>query len=305
MNEYFKKARKYYSFFNFSLKKPKKMIVFLCDGKYSHGGLADRLKGIISLFAFSLVKNIPFKIVYNFPFQLNDYLLENQYNWLPKKDKISSNFFQTKYFCLIDKSLADDLLKIKKIKKQTHFHANMDYLEQINSVFGTNFDFPTLFHALFKPTKELSDLLIFHKKQMGKQYISAHFRFIGLLGDFKDNRNNELAEHEKELLILKNLLVINDLVQKFPNQKIFVAADSQIFIERAKAIENVYVLDGNIVHIDKMKGEKSAYMRVFLDFLLISTSTKVFSVCSSEMYASQFPIYAAKINNVEFEKIMI
>ena len=305
MNDNFKKAKKYYSFFNFTLKKPKKMIVFLCDGKYSHGGFADRLKGIISLFAFALVKNVPFKIVYNFPFQLNDYLLENQYDWLPKKEKISSNFFQTKYFCLIDKCSADDLLTIKKIRKQTHFHANMDYLEQINSVFGTNFDFATLFHILFNPTKELSDLLMFHKTQMGQQYISAHFRFIGLLGDFKDNRNNELAENEKETLIKRNLLVINDLAQKFPNQKIFVAADSEIFIKQAKTIDNVYVLDGNILHIDKTKGEKSAYLRVFLDFFLISESTKVFSICSSEMYASQFPIYAAKINNVEFEKIII
>jgi len=178
-------------------------------------------------------------------------------------------------------------------------------LEQINSTFGTNFDFATLFHQLFKPTKELSDLINFHKQQIGGQYISAHFRFIGLLGDFKDNRNNELSEDEKKELIKKNLLIINNLKQKFPNKKIFVAADSNTFIEQAKQIDNVYVLDGNIIHIDKTKGENSAYMRVFLDFFLLSESEKVFSICSPEMYASQFPIYAAKINNIEFEKIII
>jgi len=284
----------------------KKVIVFLADGKRSHGGFADRLKGIISLFAFSLLKNVPFKIVYNFPFQLDNYLLENKYNWLPKKGKIMHFFFQKKYFCLIDQRSAENLLKINKIIKQTHFHANIDYLEQINSYFGTNFNFAVLFHQLFKPTQELSDLINFHKQKIGGQYISAHFRFIGLLGDFKDNRNNELAESEKNKLIEKNLLIIKNLTQKFQNNKIFVATDSKTFIEQAKLIDNVYVIqDGDIVHIDKTRGDNLAYMRVFLDFFIISESEKVFSVCSSEMYESQFPMYAAKINDVEFERIVV
>ena len=47
--------------------------VAVVDGRFYSGGLADRFKGIISLFAWAKSKNIPFKIEYTMPFQLSDY----------------------------------------------------------------------------------------------------------------------------------------------------------------------------------------------------------------------------------------
>ncbi len=45
-------------------------------------------------------------------------------------------------------------------------------------------------------------------------------------------------------------------------------------------------------------------MKPFIDFFyLISEAQKVFSIKNKDMYPSGFPQYAAKVNNIPFERI--
>ena len=296
------KALRTYSWFG-SSKKTQQSVVLLVDGKYAHGGFCDRLKGIISLYHYALANNIPFKIHYTYPFQLNDYLLPNEYDWVLKDGELSSNYRDVKYICLVRDPSAKRLLRLKT-DKQIHCHANRDLVEQLNVAYQTNVDWGTSFNTLFRPTKVLSDLINYHKEQMKGGYISAHFRFINLFGDFKDNRKYRIPENEKEQLIETNLQAIRDLRQKYPDKFIFVAADSTTFVERATAIEGVYTLSGKIVHIDYIEGEAfSVYLRVFLDFYLLTESESIFAFGTKEMYRTQFPLYAAKVNNIPFTRV--
>ena len=71
-------------------------------------------------------------------------------------------------------------------------------------------------------------------------------------------------------------------------------------------MKNVYTLSGKIVHIDYIKGEEhGVYQRVFLDFYLIAESERIFALGTKEMYKTEFPLYASKLNNVPFERVEI
>ena len=300
----FVKALRMYSWFRTS-DKNQQVAVLLVDGKYSHGGFCDRLKGIVSLFHYAQANNIPFRIDYTYPFKLSEFLLPNQYNWLPKEGEISRCFADVKYICLVRDPSAKRLVKLKT-DKQIHSHANRDIVEQLNVTYQTNYDWSSLFNTLFRPTPELSNLIAHHKALMGANYISAQFRFINLLGDFKDNRSFRLSDAEKESLIEKNLQAVRDLNQQYPDKMIFIATDSITFSERVARLKNVYTLSGNIVHIDYIEGEThSVYLRVFLDFYLLAESERIFALGTKEMYRTEFPLYASKVNGVPFERIEI
>lgn len=300
----FNKRFRMYSIFKKS-SSPDQMVVLLVDGKYSHGGFCDRLKGIVSLYSYARARQLPFRIDYTFPFKLSDFLVPNEYNWLPAENEISRSFSDVKYICLVRDPSAKRLLRIQT-NKQIHCHANRDIVDQLNHVYQTDFDWGQSFNSLFKPTEELSGLISFHKAQMNENYISAQFRFLNLLGDFKDNNNFRLPDDQKELLINKCLAAIQNLKKEYPGKKIFVASDSELFVERAAEIDEVYTLPGKVVHVDYVAGENHlVYLRVFLDFFLIAESEKVFALGTIQMYKTEFPMYAAKVNNIPFERIII
>lgn len=48
--------------------------IAMVDGEAYHGGLCDRFKGIISLYAYCKCSGLPFRIRYTYPFRLEDYL---------------------------------------------------------------------------------------------------------------------------------------------------------------------------------------------------------------------------------------
>lgn len=50
--------------------------------------------------------------------------------------------------------------------------------------------------------------------------------------------------------------------------------------------------------------QKHVQLKSFLDFFMISESKAVYSVVINEMYKSEFPEYAAKINNIPFKRLI-
>ena len=91
----------YFPFLNF-IKTKQKEIIIVFDGNFGHGGLVDRLKGIVSFYAISKEINADFKIYFKHPFQLDTFLEPNQYNWLATDSDLNWNPFQTKFLFLMD-----------------------------------------------------------------------------------------------------------------------------------------------------------------------------------------------------------
>ena len=55
--------------------------VFMVDGRIPHGGMFDRLKGLITVYAIAKSQNISFYIHFTYPFRLEKYLYPNSYDW--------------------------------------------------------------------------------------------------------------------------------------------------------------------------------------------------------------------------------
>ncbi|MDR2602166.1 MAG: hypothetical protein LBC53_06915, partial [Spirochaetaceae bacterium] len=99
---------------------------------------------------------------------------------------------------------------------------------------------------------------------------------------------NKCIEHLKEIYAENN------------GTKVFVTSDSETFLAEAKKFPFVYVIDGEVRHIDAPGANNDAVLKVFLDFFVLSHSKKVYLVVDGKMYNSGFSQLAALVNNVPF-----
>lgn len=289
------------------IKSP--MLIFMVTNTkgFYVGGMVDRFKGMISTYAWSKQRNIDFRIRHIFPFELADYLEPSQYDWRLKEGEFST--------CIWDATLMKArgeygrrLVRTTLRNKQIHYYGNRDFLYYINETGETNYSWGELFKELFKPRKKLAEQIELKKKEIGSSYISAVFRFQNLLGDFKEYRFSALAdEDKKEKLILKCLNGLLELQKKYSNKPLLVTSDSSTFIERATKIPGVHAIKGKRVHIGggHTNADYDTYLKSFIDFYMLADSEQIFSLGTSDMYPTQFPMYAAKVNNIPFERIIL
>lgn len=278
----------------------KKIVIFFIDGKTIHGGLSDRLRGLFSTYYYCLKEGIDFKVFWTYPFNLQDYLEPNKVNWLIEGKAISHNKNEVAFRFFNSYSLMNNnetsFLKIMNTKKhEIHVYSNITLHEEMYHIF---------FNDLFKPSKMLSDALQYNTDKIGGKYISVSFRFIGILGDFKDTYfKKELGAEEKEKYISKCLDVICRLKTKHPNvPKILVTSDSRVFLEKASSLAYVYIIPGTVVHMDGVnKNMEQNDLKVFLDMLMISKAECCYSYSYGKMFkGTKFANTSALIGNRRF-----
>lgn len=281
-------------------------VVFTCNGWIWHGGLADRLKGMVAVYDWCKRYGRQFKINFCEPFLLQDYLMPNKVEWLPQ-DVVFSEGFSAPKVCLMEprtcnkKEIADhqdELFEswmdenLSDVSRQLHVYTNMERREV---------DFGARFNELFRPVPRLQKLIDEHLANIGGKYISISFRFTTLLADFTDCTGTPLSPEERADLIERSLEAINTISQQTPvHDRILVTADSETFLSRAKQMKNVYVVPGKVGHIDYDHGD-DVNMKTFLDFFLISMAEKVYLARSGKMYRSAFAKTAALVNDRPFE----
>ena len=95
------------------------------------------------------------------------------------------------------------------------------------------------------------------------------------------------------------------LHDRYPGKHILVNSDSTTFLQTAAKLDYVYVIPGNITHIDGKNDtdEYNAYEKTFLDFFMIANAERIYLLRTGQMYNSGYPFAASKIYNRPFEKI--
>lgn len=284
----------------------KQLLIFCVDGTTFHGGLCDRFKGAVTLFHYCLCKNIQFRINYMSPFELTGFLLPNEYDWqLSENEEITSHVLEAKYLNILNKGNVKQLIKLNT-KRQIHAYTNLDFVEALNQHYKTNYNWGELFKKLFKPTEELTEKIVEYQKVIGGKYICVHLRFQNLLGDFEDNDTKPLSNEEINRLISLCKKEILNIQKEESIKKVYVTSDSISFLKNMKSLESIYVFPQKTVHIDIIGNENlDVYMKSFVDFYLLSAGEKIYSIGTSQMYKSDFPLYAAKLNNTPFEQVNI
>jgi len=293
---------KYHSF-HYSKKVP--LIIAVADGRRSSKGLTDRFKGMVSLYALAKATHSNFKILFTHPFNLTDYLIPKQYDWIPDDSELSDSVWDVRYRIIKKYPGVNKLYKELPINRQYRVYANYNYLENINKKFDKQFDFASLFHELFIPTKLLQDEIDHHLEKIGKKYISCTFRFQSLLGDFKEYHFRSAPKRKQKKLLEVCVQALKELIEK-NNCPVVVTSDSTRFLSEIKGINQVYTIPGRVVHMDCTFGEKrEVYLKSFVDFFMIAHAEKVYILGTKEMYPSHFPLYAATIYKKPFERIRI
>ncbi len=286
----------------------KKRVVCIYDGKIKNGGIADRLRGVVSTYKVCKELKLDFKILFTSPFNLSDFLVPNNINWEIKEDELNYNTNITD-LCYIDTLTGSDYESnrqekwfIREFKKKYHeFHV------RTNATFSYNGDYSTLFNELFKPSLQLQSSIEKQKEILGIGYISTSFRFMNLLDDFNETveLHCKLTKEEQDELIIKNIEQLQLLHDKYPDKRILVNSDSTTFLQTAAKLDYVYIIPGNVTHIDgkNNSNEYEAYEKTFLDFFMIANAERIYLLRTGQMYNSGYPFAASKIYNKPFERI--
>lgn len=291
----------------FSKKNRKKGLnVFMVDGRVQHGGMFDRLKGLISVYAVSKAKGKDFRINFTYPFRLTDYLEPNYYDWRIKQEDICYCYPAARPLFLYGECYNPKRL-FKNRNCEAHFYYGYDSLDVINKCYGTAFDWGQLYRELFKPTPYLLKYIDYYQHEIGREYVVIHTRFLNLLGDKVETFiNPELPVADKEKLKRQMLDKIKEVAAE-NRMRVMLASDSMTFIAFVqREMPDVYVVPGQVKHIDTAGETNDAEnIKMFLDYYLISNAKKVYSLVGEGMWPSAFPEYAVKIGNVEFERIYV
>ena len=310
-----KKCRKYrkskdrlsegYSF-NAPIKpNAEKRVVCIYDNKLRMGGLADRLRGILSVYHICKQQNIDFKLLFNHPFELSRYLIPNKVNWEVKEDALNYNLRVTD-LCMI--TSAGGTYEREQQEKWFKKEFDRDFQEfhvRTNVPFSFHYNFSELFHDLFRPSALLESLINKHKEILGDDYISVSYRFLDLLGDFNETYGQgALPSEEKRVLINKCKKQLELLHAKYPTQKILVNSDSSTFLEVASTLAYTYVIPGEISHVDSPTPvEDSVHDKTFTDFFMMANAQDIYLVIADKMYSSNFPYVASRLYDRPFHKI--
>lgn len=287
-------------FYQVSEEKSHYLLVFMVDGRSVHGGLADRLKGICTLYEYSKQQGIPFRINFTYPFLLQDYLEPNKYDWTLKEGELAYNLNDCKPVLLnthqFPRRLHTCYLERMICKyRQLHLYSNSDIF---NNKFHQNF------HELFKLSDQLAKDIQVNLDAIGGNFVSITYRFQQLLGDFKERDYKILSADEKKKLIEDSLKVIENVHKKYPQFKVLVTSDSTFFLKTANKYDYVYIIPGNVVHMDYTSdADFRTYEKSFIDLLTLSHASKIFLAYSGQMYKSGFAYCASLIGNVEYEEI--
>lgn len=299
---------KYYLFHNTRVSKNVDYI-FMADGKMVHGGLFDRIKGAVSVYALSRVQEKSFGIYFNKPFELSKYLQPASYNWIIDENDLIYCYPTSRPVIAYSENRNPKRL-LKNRTGQIHFYFGGDILDHINQVYHTSFDWKVLFHELFQPTKYLGDYVMKIKTSLNKDYYVAHFRFQNLLGDNLESSAYKVLNDSGKLELVDACINAMERlldVVNVHNMKIIVMSDSMIFLDIVRRrIPKVLVLDGFVKHIDTATSmDDDDNLKLFGDMYIIAGARKVFSIVGKGLYSSAFPEYSAKIGGCPFERLIL
>ena len=277
-----------------------KTVVFLCNGFVEHGGWADRLKGILSTFAVCKEQNIPFRLLFNSPFPLTDYLVPNGYNWtIPEQAVI----YDTSCSDIVALEIGNETdwqgkKQYKYLKKKITSSSAQQVHVCTNAHFCYNRNFSSLFHELFRTAPRLQAAIDRCREQLKDDYVSVSARFINSLGDFIDTQKAPpLPPNLRQQLLQRCVQQVQNLHEQYPNSKILVCSDSTTFLSAVRDFPYIYIYEGHILHFDtpSASADYALYEKTFVDFFLIAGASAVYRLETRWIRQSGFPYAASQV----------
>lgn len=285
-----------------SLRAEQRDIFFMIfDPELKHPGLADRLKAVVSTYNIAKKNHYRFKLYFETPFRLSDYLAP-QFDWEASLDDLEFSLLDTKLF---NECNWHDQSRLIPHKQYQCYQYAGNVMPRVFENTGSKWS--DLFHELFCP----SDRLKAAYGQLNirpKSYVSCHLRFVNALEKFEDTFfNNHLnTETEREALIKRCKEGIREVQKANPGLDVYVFSDSKSFLDNADGMKGVKVLEhSHVGHICNQDAPAS-HMKTFLDLYVMSQGRAVYRFSAPELYSiSHYALLAATIGNLPFYDVMI
>ena len=311
--------RAYIKRYLWPLPRFKREVVVMVDGKLPHGGLTDRMRNILSIYSYCKTNGIPFKVYYNYPAPLTNYLVPNKYDWEIRSKDISYHILDSQEIVLYVNELPGtgewkssrardynnclhlttlDQELSKKRRRQYHIYGN---------AFFARGQYKSLFEELFKPSSYLAKKSEALQYLFSEPYESVTLRFQMLLGDFEEGDFEVLETQQQEELMENCIKKIDELWRDnyFSTPKILVTSDSSRFISRISSKEYVYTNPGKMEHMDyTQNSDIEMNAKPFLDLFLLMQSKRLTQLITGKMYKSGFPAFAAELGGHPFVNII-
>lgn len=294
---------KYYDSKSQRAKNEEQWIIYMADGKMHHGGLSDRLCGLVSTYCYCLEHHKIFKAYFKYPYELETFLLPNKCNWRIDISDISYNVADSIPVYIphckdVLRQIAQADKKLNLKCKQIHVYTNMRYFKE---------NFSRLFSDLFRTSFLLQDVIDLNRGKLPYKYVSITFRFQQLLGDFSEGNFPIIKSEESKKKLINECLECVDKVRSLnPDiEKILVTSDSSTFLNEVKKKDYIYVIPGDVVHLDflKEKVDMRIHMKSFVDLFLIANASKIYLANLPPLYKSSFPKTASYLYGVEYVEI--
>jgi hypothetical protein len=308
----------------------RKQIICMYDGRMDHGGIADRLRGVISAYDVAKQMGYDFRIYFDHPFRLEDYLEPNLVDWRIAKEELCYNPEDAEaMFCGSNGTWVEPFFqrlwfkkRFREANKQLHVNTNAQLLPRSKR-------YGELFQELFRPSARLEQALdaqlqrivtshhITNLKSQASNlkpqisslkphYITISLRFIGLLNDFTERDGKHIAPEEQQRLMDRCVAKIRELYdQRAQGKPVLLTSDSTRFLRyAAERLDFVRYIPGDVVHIDYQDATSDDInMKLFVDMLMISRADEAFLLQTGGMYNSGFPRRAAQITGIPFHHV--
>lgn len=310
MKSKYRQLELYCKFYTFSPYAHSELLlnIMLFDGRVQHGGLVDRLKGIIS--TYLLLDTIglahTFRIVHYSPYLLEKYLCPNEFNWSMGKEPILNHYPSSRVVYHLDDFRFNQfrkkvLLNNQRSRGQNHIYVNIDFVKNMGR--DNERKWVNTFDKLFKPSELLINLL---SKYEQSAPVGIHARFASLLGDFKDSTSKILASSkDREIVIKCCLFAIKRIIADNPGKQFYLFSDSHQFVRKALDVfPFLQTTEGQAIHIDtkiNIDARNTSHDKTWIDFFLLTNCDKIYLLKGPDMYKSQFSKYAALIGGSTYE----
>lgn len=273
---------------------------FVVDPKFSHCGLADRLKAIITCYNLAKKNGYSFSIIHERPFALQKYLLPNHVNWVKRYDELNYSVGNTIFYN------ETNWHEEKGLKKGKEYHCYCYTGNLLPKVFAdTGEEWSHLFNELFVPCDEIMER-IYATGFREKSYVAVHFRFVNALENFENNYDNALStQEEKDNLIKRCKDGLGGVKKENPGQDVLVFSDSKVFLDSIQDLPVRTLDSASVGHISFTYGDDSI-MKTFLDMFMLSRASKVYIAHAPELYNNScFALVGARIGNIDVEELKV
>lgn len=268
------------------------MLYAIFEKHKKHSGIADRLKTVVHLYNISKANGYSFKLYWETPFKLCEYL-KPKYDWVCSSEDFEYSIYDTRIISEVS------WRKMPCLRPHKQYHCYRYSGNVLPALFeDTGYKWCELFNELFEP----ADILInaFNALGIENNYVAVHLRFVNALEKFENTYfDNHLdSEEERVKLIEKCKKGIQEIIQMNRGKDVYVISDSKKFLKSLSDISVKTLDSSNIGHVSE-NSDSNSQLKTFLDMLVMAKADKVYRIQSPELFKwSNFAVVAAKIGDI-------